>query len=32
LGNSEKTFSSLKSVANELAQFIGVKEAQMALG
>jgi hypothetical protein len=29
---TEKTFSSLKPVANELAQFIGVKEAQMALG
>lgn len=29
---NEKTFSSLKSVANELAQFVGVKEAQMALG
>jgi hypothetical protein len=28
----EKTFSSLKPVANELAQFVGVKEAQMALG
>jgi len=28
---TEKTFSSLKPVANELAQFIGVKEAHMAL-
>jgi hypothetical protein len=28
----EKTFGSLKPVANELAQFVGVKEAQMALG
>lgn len=29
---TERTLSSLKSVANELAQFIGVKEAQVTLG
>lgn len=29
---TERTFSRLKPVANELAQFVGVKEAQMALG
>lgn len=29
---AEKTFSNLESVANKLAQFIGVKEARIALG